>query len=260
MDQAARIREGRRVRPAERWVPEREAADDERDQDEPEQPRLLPPRSRPDRAEGELGGAGAGRAVAGPAVMVVVPSGSRPLEPHPDLADLDLVTEPERRDAVDTVGRSHRCRWCSRGPRRTRARPRIGADRVLRRGERVLDDDRVIDVATHGGGQASSPNDEPLGGSPAGEATITSRPASVAPSRVAARRRRARDRRAGLPAARTPAAGRRRVRGSLGPTAGALTHREERERGRLLEARTGVTGVDRLLPLAEAEPDRARLR
>src|SRR6476469_4480620 len=79
------------------------------------------------------GRAGAGRVASeGPAVIAVVPSWYRPREPHPDLADLDLVPEPERRDAVDPVAVHVRA---VRAPQvlDIPGAAAIGQDRVLRR-------------------------------------------------------------------------------------------------------------------------------
>ena len=140
-------REALRVVQPERPVdrrPERQAADDQRDRDEAEQPQLLPARSRADRAEDARQRRRAGRR--GPRGSHR-PSSDRPLEPHPDLADLELVAEADRGDAVDAAAvdvRAVRAAEVLDVPAATA----VGQDRVLRRRERVVDDDRVVDVAT----------------------------------------------------------------------------------------------------------------
>ena len=71
----------------------------------------------------------------------------RPLEPHPDLADLELVAEAQRRDAVDPLAVDERAVGAAE-VLEVPAPAAVGQDGVLGRGERVVDDDRVVDVAT----------------------------------------------------------------------------------------------------------------
>ena len=88
-------------------------------------------------------GAPAGR-LARVASTVIRP---RPFEPHPDLADLQLVAEAHRRDALDAAAvdvRAVRAAEVLDVP----AAAAVGQDGVVGRRERVLDDDRVVDVAT----------------------------------------------------------------------------------------------------------------
>ena len=125
---------------------ERDAADHERERDEPEQPELDPARSWTDRPED------ARERRAGPrcavAVSAVMPS--RSLETHPDLADLQLVTEAHRRDAVDATAvdvRPVRAAEILEVP----APAAVGQDGVIGRRERIVDDDRVVDVAPERG-------------------------------------------------------------------------------------------------------------
>ena len=95
------------------------------------------------RAEDARAGRSAGRAEPAPHRS----RGARPLEAKPDLADRDLVAEPERRDGRDRAAvdeRAVRAAEVLDVP----APAAVGQHRVLGRGERVLDDDRVVDVAT----------------------------------------------------------------------------------------------------------------
>ena len=110
------------------------------DRDQPEQAKLLPARTRADRTRGRAA-ASAARGRAGG----VRRHRERPLEPHPDLPDLQLVTEAHRRDAIDpaTVDvRPVRAAEVLEVP----APAAIRQDRVLGRRERIVDDDRVVDV------------------------------------------------------------------------------------------------------------------
>ena len=140
-----------------------------------EQARLLPARPRPDPAEDARAGRRAapvdGRGVAGA-------SSPGSLETQPDLADLDLVAEGQRRDALDAASP------LTYGPVRAPevldvpAAAAEGQDRVLRRRERVVDDDGVVDVAAERRDGVERER-RAGGGSPAGEATTTSRPSSA---------------------------------------------------------------------------------
>ena len=165
-------------------VPERHAPDEERDRDDREQPGLAPPRPGPDRAE--------------------------------DRRQRGAARRSSRR-ASSARGRSSRNRtwptW-STSPNPSGATPSTGApltnvpfvlprsstyqrpaaerkDGVLGRRERVLDDDRVVDVAAERRDRVEAET-RAHAGSPAGEATTTRRPSSVPGSRAAARRSRTR--------------------------------------------------------------------
>src|SRR6185503_12665737 len=125
---------------------ERDAADYQRRGNDREQPRLAPARPRPNRTE-DPREAGTNGGCRHPVTMPSTPrpGRSRPLEPEPDLADLDDVAVAE---------------WCHFGDRRPVDERAVRAaeildvpgpaaerqDRVLRRDELVLDDDRVVDV------------------------------------------------------------------------------------------------------------------
>ena len=124
---------------------ERDAADDERHADQAEQPEFEPARSGPDRSER----AGERRQPDAPALRA---GGHRSasFEAHPDLADLQLVTEAERRDALDPTPVDVRAVRAAEvldvpGP------PAVGQHGVVGRRERVVDDDRVVDVPTERG-------------------------------------------------------------------------------------------------------------
>ena len=111
-----------------------------------EQLELEPARPRADRPEDarerrRARGSGRARGVRSP---------ERSLEPHPDLADLELVAEAHRRDAVDAPAvdvRAVRAAEVLQVP----APASIGQDGVVGRRERVVDHDRVVDVTTERG-------------------------------------------------------------------------------------------------------------
>src|SRR5262245_55966864 len=100
------------------------------------------------------GSAGAdGRGVACPGAVGAVmrrASPARALETHPDLPDLDLVAEADWRDTFDPAPvdvRAIRAAEVLEIP----APAAIGQHGMLGRGERVVDDDGVVDVAPEGG-------------------------------------------------------------------------------------------------------------
>src|SRR5690242_12431509 len=99
------------------------------------------------RTRGSAGADGRGAACPGAAGVVMrVASPAGPFEPHADLADLDLVPEPDRRDAFDATPVDVRPVGAAE-VLEVPASTAIRQDRVLGRGERVVDDDGVVDVA-----------------------------------------------------------------------------------------------------------------
>ena len=120
---------------------ERDAADDEGERDER--------RAGGARSSAVVDGSARGRRAApglGACAARLGRHPSRPLETHPDLADLQLVTEAHRRDAVDATAvdvRPVRAAEVLEIPAPTT----VGQHRVIGRGERVVDHDRVVDVA-----------------------------------------------------------------------------------------------------------------
>src|SRR6266849_4242551 len=73
-------------------------------------------------------------------------SSDRPFEAHPDLADLELVAEAQRGHPVDAAAVDVRAVGAAQ-VLDVPAPSAVGQDGVVGRGERVIDDDRVVDVA-----------------------------------------------------------------------------------------------------------------